>query len=186
MSSEVSICNQALSWLGGNLISSLEDGTQEANLCRANYEPLRDAVLQNYDWTFAIRREKWPASVEEPAFGYGKQYPIKEDCLKIIEVTSGGSNVDWFVEGQNVITDVASIEVRYVARVTNTNNMSPMFRSCLATRIAAEIALPLTSTRSLQNDMFSLFERKLSEAVTADAMQGSDRRVRSRWLHRTR
>ena len=56
--SEVGICNQSLSWLGGNRITSLDDDTVEANLCIDNYEHSRDTVLDMRHWTFAGAREQ--------------------------------------------------------------------------------------------------------------------------------
>ena len=54
--SPVQICNISIGWLGGTLITSLDDGTNEANLCKATYEPSRDQVLEERNWTFATKR----------------------------------------------------------------------------------------------------------------------------------
>ena len=55
MATAVSICNQALSLVGANSIISLDDNTTEARLCKAIYEPVRDALLEEHAWTFAIK-----------------------------------------------------------------------------------------------------------------------------------
>ena len=56
MPSEIQICNLAISWLGGQRITSFGDETAEAILCYANYELARDAVLERIEWSFAIKR----------------------------------------------------------------------------------------------------------------------------------
>jgi hypothetical protein len=50
MASEVSICNRALAMLGANTITSLQDGSTEANVCNAVYADARDAVLRSHPW----------------------------------------------------------------------------------------------------------------------------------------
>ena len=46
MVSEVSICNQALRWLGQNKIQSLDEKTASAEWMADNYPFIRDAVLE--------------------------------------------------------------------------------------------------------------------------------------------
>ena len=54
--SEVSICNQALSWLGQETITSLDDQATTAVWMNANYDLLRDSVMEARMWTFATVR----------------------------------------------------------------------------------------------------------------------------------
>jgi len=79
--SETAICNQALSWLGAGRILSLDDGTELSDLCKDNYEPLRDAVLEEARWTFATKRYEFLPMAEEPAYGYSTQFLIPTEVL---------------------------------------------------------------------------------------------------------
>ena len=81
MASEVSICNQAISWLGGKSIISLDDGTTEANLCKANYDHLRDVVLEAKAWTFAIKRVQFAKLSEDPLYGLVLPLPFPQTSL---------------------------------------------------------------------------------------------------------
>ncbi len=86
MASEVSICNLALGWLGANLITSLDDDNREAQLCKTNYPDIRDAVLEEREWTFAVRRIQLAPLVLPPVYGYAHQFLLPPDVLRILNL----------------------------------------------------------------------------------------------------
>lgn len=184
--SVVSICNKGLGWVGGNRILTLDDGTTEANLCKDNYDSIRDALLEDFDWSFAIDREKFPAASEAPDFGFSKKFPIPHYALRVIEVTSGGKDIDYRVEANHILADEDAIEVVFIRQITDPNKLSPLFREALAARLAADFAIPLAKSRSLQEDLWRLFDAKLSEALNVDSMQGSQRKIKSTRLKNVR
>lgn len=189
--SEVSICNQGLGWLGGNLISSLADGSNEAKLCNANYANVRDAVLEETEWSFAIKRARITKLVSSPEYGFSSEFQLPSDCIRVLNVQSGGNNTDpdlpdWQRESNKIVVDADVIYIRYVARITDTSLFTPGFAQALAARLAADLAIPLTNSRQLQADMWKLYNSKLGQAITTDAMQGRSRRVRMRWIDRAR
>jgi hypothetical protein len=183
MASEVGICNQAMSWLGGNLIISLGDDTNEARLCNANYADIRDAVIEANDWTFAITRRDLPMSSVSPVNGYANAFPIPSDILRVTDVNDGQ---DWRIEGDSIVTNEGSCKIRAVARITDPNRFSTLFRQTLAARIAADLAIPLTQSRALQEQYFKIYMGKLESAIANDGMQGKTRRITSSWLRGSR
>ncbi len=84
MADQVSICNQALGWLGANLITSLDDDNREAQLCKTNFVDLRDAVLEEREWTFAVRRFQIAPLVLEPKYGYTNQFLIPPQVIRVL------------------------------------------------------------------------------------------------------
>ncbi len=86
MASQVSICNQALGWLGANLITSLNDDNREAQLCKTNYPDIRNAVLEEREWTFCVRRISLAPLVLEPIYGYTNQFLIPPQVIRILNV----------------------------------------------------------------------------------------------------
>ena len=187
--SEVAICNQALSWLGESPITSLDDPTKAAALCKANYAELRDAVLEESDWTFAKKRRSLPASATAPAYGYGKAYPLPGECLHVLsvnEIRQGDPRGAWIVEDREILTNDSSCRAIYIKRLTDTGKFSSLFKQALAARLAAELAIPLTASRSLQAQHFQLYEEKRSKAAGRDGQQGKSKRIRSRWMENAR
>jgi hypothetical protein len=183
MASDVGICNTALAWVGGSLIMSLGDDTNEARLCDAVYAGVRDAVLEAHDWTFAITRRNLPMSAASPDNGYANAFAIPSDILRITDVNDGQ---DWRVEGDSIVTNEGSCKIRAVARITDPNRFSSLFVQALAARLAADLAIPLAQSRLLQQDNFTIYENKLAQAVANDGMQGKSRKITSSWLRGSR
>lgn len=207
MTSSVSICNQALSWLGADQIISLDDESAEAKTCKANYEPIRDAVIEVREWTFAVRRMELTPMVKVPAYGYGTQFLIPSDVIRILSIPSANSNAstmglngagsDWYQdvefwrvesvdEGRVILANRDKLAVRVLWRITNEALFSPTFVQAFAARLAAEMTMPLVESRQLQADMHQLYGIKLAEAAAVDGTQGRSEIVRSDWLKRVR
>lgn len=187
--SVVSICNQALSWLGVNPITSLDDDLKQAALCKTNYPPIRDAVLERGNWSFAKKRVELAAEVATPAFEYAYQYPLPSDCLRVLSINKydiDDETLDWQLEDNKILTNQSTCKIVYISQVTNPNKFSALFTQALAARIAADLAIPLTQSRTLQEAHYKLFSAKISEARAMDGGQGKSKRLRSRWLLKAR
>lgn len=179
--SEVSISNMALGWLGGNLITSLDDESTEAALCKANYDICRDAVLEDRDWTFATARQILSALTAAPAFGYAYQYQVPPDLIRILMVSDEPlfvHDLDWERQGHVIVTDASIVYVKYIKRVEDPSKFTAGFVHALAARLAMEIALPLTNSLDMQSQMVSMYGTKLERAGAMDGMQGKNRQLR--------
>jgi len=184
MTSEVEICNLAISWVGGNLITSLGDDSKEAKVCTANYALLRDAMVESRDWTFAIQRLDLPLSGTSPVNGYANAFQIPSTTLRILDVNSGLE--DWRVEGDSIVTNDGTLKMRAVMQVTDPNLFSSLFIQAFASLLASNIAIPITQSLKLQQQYYQLYLAKLEEAVTNDGMQGKSRIIQSSWLQDAR
>jgi hypothetical protein len=183
--SEVTICNQAIGWLGGNLIISLNDPSTEAKLCKANYEILRDSVLEGADWSFAMTRRVLTPEAVVPAWGYSSQFTIPGSVLRIIycgnsaRLEEDDPVADWQREGQTIVANAGTIYMRGILRVTDPAMFSSLFAQALAARIAMDLAIPITNSRSMMSDMATMYGRKMGEAVSQDSKQGRTRVLRA-------
>jgi len=118
MASEVGICNTALAWLGGQIIISLDDEITEAKLCKAIYYDILEAMLQEYDWTFAVKRYNLPKLALAPAHGYSSAFHIPPEVIKINDVVD---NNDWQVEGQDIVTNNDNVRIVALVAITDPN-----------------------------------------------------------------
>lgn len=187
--SEVAICNQALGWLGESPITDFTDPTRIAGLCALNYAPIRDAVLEAHNWTFATKRYNIAKAVTGPAFGYANRYPIPGEVLQVLEVnrlTPDDPRGTWFIEDGHIITDDNECKMIAIFRVTDTNAFSSLFTQALAQRIASDLAIGVTGSRTLQQQHWQLYTAKLREASSRDGQQGKSKRLRSRYMERAR
>lgn len=219
MADQVSICNQALGWLGANLITSLDDDNKEAQLCKVNFPELRNAVLEEREWTFAVRRFQVSPLVLEPLYGYTNQFLIPPNVIRVLnfpntQFTDPGSSLligtglgvravgpdqqpqlnTFRVEGIEqpsatgtvILANTDNLIFRAIVVVSNIGLWTPMFIQCLAQRIAADLAIPLTQNRNLQRDMWTLYEQKLNRASSMDGIQGKMEIKRNEALQRVR
>ena len=177
MSSPVDVCNLALSWLSGNHITSLDDPQQEARICKAVYDRIRKSLLNTGHFAFASRRTIYSTPLTEvPEWGYDFAFKIPTDVLKVTECyrdtalhsINEDSVVEWAQVGDEIHTNWSLVLVSEIVDVTNVDKWSNLFEQAMAARIAADICLAITQNRSMQADMWSLFESKMNEASGQD------------------
>ena len=192
--SKTGICNLASGWLGGKHIISVDDDTSlEARLCKANYDPSRQAVLEDREWTFATKRAALTPLAASPDFGYNYQFLVPSDSLRILGVydpsQSGNprpETISYVIEENMIQCDLASIHIRYTFDQTNTTRFSALFGQALAAHIAANIATSLTESSTKQADMLLLYEDKVSKAAASDGTQGTRERLNISQLEKSR
>jgi hypothetical protein len=197
VTSDTQICNLALTRLGHSTITSLAQQTKGAILCNLHYTICRDAVLRAHPWNFAIKRAALAsdASASIP-FEYTYRFPLPDDCLKVIRTSceatnsvspgaiygwpglvGGGVTPSYRIEGKAIMTNDSTMLIEYIARITDVTQFDALFVDCLAARIAAEIATALTDNGSLAAGMMDIYTRKLSEARSVDAQEGTPRDI---------
>lgn len=174
MADEVGICNVALGWLGAKPIVALSDATRPAELCRANFAFIRDAVLEARAWSFAVKRYVLAPSTTAPAFGFSTAYPLNSLSLRVLEAfASTPLDLDFVVEDRAVLCDQGGgIYVRTIDRVEDPTRWSPTFCLALAHKLTAVLAIPLTENRGMHGDHEQLYMNALRDAAAYDGKQG--------------
>ena len=189
MISEVAICNTALAWLGQTLITTLDDPADpNAEKCRNTYPFVRDAVLEEREWTFARARD---ISVTEQRGGWDQWYrhSFPQDWLTVSNVYAdprSEDNIEWEREGRFILAKESTIYLRGLKRVTDTGQFTNLFVQALAARMAADLAIALTQDRAMQSDMWQLYQGKLAEAAARDGYQSSAQKMKPGMLVRGR
>ena len=181
---EITVCNLAVSWLGGNLIKSEADDdelpatlTTEGILCNANYDTCRNQTLEARNWTFATARGTLTPSVVDPAFGYTYAFTITAGWLRLIDVDSDvgfTQREHWVREEDRILCDFTPAYVMYIATITDPVEFSANFVDALASRIAANIALPLTGSKDLEKLMEAKYINALETGGAMDGLQGKN------------
>lgn len=177
---ETKVCNLALAKIGGKTIMSLDDQSPEARICRRMFEPARDEVLRSHRWNFATKRATLSRLSDPPAFGWSVQYQLPVDCLRVLQV-NGYEELQregvWEVEGGRLMTDQDRADVKYIARITDSSLFDAIFVKALAIKIASEIAMPLTGSKSLPGELLTEYRQITGpDAMLADATEGRPKR----------
>jgi hypothetical protein len=168
--SNVSICNLALQKLGASRIVALSDASVNAREVNACFETLRNIEMSRHKWNFAKKRITLAPSATTPDFTYTYAFVLPADCLIVIKPASLG--LDWSIE--NHAGDVAiltndgdTLELRYIALITDPTKYHPLFIEMLACKIAWHCAEKLTQSNSKK--MAVMEEYKLARAAAKKA-----------------
>jgi len=183
---KMGICNIAMGWLRANLITNFDtDTSKEAKLCRANYDRIREAVLEDREWRFATKRMKLALSAHVPEYGYTHKFQIPPDVIRVLACSKGvgrpanvDNNIQWEREEDFVLANIPLIYARCTMNIETTTKFSPGFTQAFATRIAAELAVALTGSNTRHKELLEDYDAKLATGGTRDGMQGKARQRR--------
>ena len=174
---DLSICNQALVALGAKTLSAIGENTKNGRLCETLYEQVRNNVLTDHIWGFAQKRIALTASTTpaDPVWTddlMTKIYDKPADCLKVNFTNIESAIVK--IEGDKILSNESGLKIKYTEQVTDPTKFFPKFIEALVARLAAELAYPITSTRTLMDSLFTIYyEKKLPQAISLDSQQGS-------------
>lgn len=152
--SAVDICNSALILVGAERISSLNESNRAARLCNEIFNTLRDHLLSEHPWNFAIKRQALAQDATNPAFDYSYRHSLPNDLLRILDTNLGDAT--WAREGEYIVSNFTDVKIKYVARVTDISKWSEGYKEALSHKIAVYLAYALvqstTLSQALKND----------------------------------
>lgn len=164
--SNVAICNYALSMIGAKQITLLDNTTNEGRQCLARFDMIRDSLLELFPWTFSIDKKTLVQSSTSPVFGREYSYVLPVDCIRVLDTSE---DVNYEIVGDRIQTDSESLSIRYIAKITNPTLFSPLFDIAFGARLATELAMNLTGDKERFAYAEKEYSRALLEAVDANA-----------------
>lgn len=178
---DVAICNSALIKLGARRISSFNEGSKEAKLCKEQYEKIRDAALKAHPWNFAIKRAELNKLTTTPVFEWDNEFQLPTDCLKVLYMED--RREAFVVEGSKLLTNAAEAKIKYISLQDNSDFFDKEFKEYLAHMLASELAYPLVQSVSLGERVFAKAQVFLRDARSSDSQEGTpDNHVDETWL----
>lgn len=147
------ICKQAIMRLGS--LESLK--SQPMVFANSFYDHTLEELLSDVPWAFAKKQVSLVVNATNPTSGHTKRYTLPTDFIQIIRV----NNIDttenfgqWEIVGGFLHTDIgAPIIVDYTSLVTDVALFPAPFIEALICRLAAKIALPLTTDGNIVTAM---------------------------------
>lgn len=176
MTSDVDICNRALSRLGTKAtIASMTENSTEARTCAIWYEATRDALLRAFDWNFARRRVVL-ADLGAPPTGWDYRYAMPTDCLRLLRLVDGVTvhpsaafEVAGDADGRVILADEAEAEALYTAKVEIPDLFDAGFAAALVEQLAANIAYPITQKSDVSARLAQMARMAFNEAAASAA-----------------
>ena len=178
MASVVNMCNSALNLLGASTISALTDDTKNARLCNQRYEPVRNRVFRSHAWNCLHKRVQLAQNSTAPVVEYDHAYALPSDCLRVLKIHNGSTDsikndLDYKLEGRNIVTDIDTIFLIYIALDTDPNNYDTYLRESISHQLAADLAYAITNNATLANNYMARADERLREARFIDATENS-------------
>lgn len=187
----VEIANLALGWIGQKAISSLEDESVPAELCKANLDAAARATLERRAWMFATQRLVLEPGEETGDARWPRRFVLPATVVRVLGLDDGSGEwiARWVREGQGVLTeqDLDRAYARAVVDANDSSTWSPGFTRAVALRLAADLAGPIAENATLVARLEAQYELQVRTAGTMDGMQGSSERAppsraaRARW-----
>ncbi|OJF92064.1 hypothetical protein AX761_21735 [Rhizobium sp. 58] len=182
MSSEIFICNLALSNIGKQNISDLNEAGAEARACRQFYAFCRDTLLQVYPWRFAGKTQSMGQIVNDKPGAWGYAYNRPNDCLKVRYVREnysltpdasapmpGPVGHPYEIEDGKIYCNLSPALLRYTWRIIDPTKFPPLFIDALSWSLSARLSMPLTKDLGLRNSSNQAASATRLAAEAADA-----------------
>lgn len=182
MSTSIEIWNSAMLRIGADRITAFgidEESQLEAALAATNYQNIKESFLRSYAWNPALRRAVLAESTESPPNQFGHRFALPSDCLRLIEARSGDralSNINgqgvrtYELEGRFILTNETNIIAKYVSNIDESEFGSQM-EEALIGKICAENVFAIGQSNTALSNFAAMYEAKLNEAKTTDALE---------------
>jgi len=199
--SKVQIGNMALSNLGAKAnIESFSEASKEARAISLWYDHSRLATLEDYNWSFAVKRATLTSHSEGPPSGiwsYRYQYPA--DCVlarhlqnpeyvassrtiwDVPQVLVEPDAIPYIIEmnstgtEKTILTDLNDAVLVYTFDQQNVIHFSRNFSTALSFMLAYFIAIPITGRADLKDQMAQYYSFHMRRAAARDGNEAIQR-----------
>lgn len=154
MLTKIDLCSMALLKLGENPIQSLSEDTTAAKLGRTLIDFVIDTLLAMHPWRFACREYTLVRNENG-------EFVIPKDILRIVKANAR-------VMDNKIVSESPSVEITAIRRMSP-DAFPSYFASLVATKLAVEFCIPLTSDQTVFRTMVALYESELQTAKFIDS-----------------
>jgi len=186
MASITDICNAAISHCGTrSKISSIDEGSVEANSCATHLPFVRDSTLRAGDWNFA-RRTMELATLLDPPERWSYKYGVPTDCIRVRRLNDVpvlvlpetffemAADVDQTGAIISVIlTNISPLAAIYTAQVTDPLRWDAGFTDAIIYGLAARVCYELTGKEDRTQMLTKMWAAALDTAKVEMANEQS-------------
>jgi hypothetical protein len=167
------VANLALLKLGDktvDLLTDISDVTKKsARAINTLFVPLRDDMLRQHPWNFAMRRAQLVASVlDAPDFGFTYLFDLPDDYLRLKSLET---RCKFTLEGRTILSDEETLDIVYIGTVDDPTEWDPLFLEAFVTRLAAEAAFSISGSPNVGPRLMEDYKDKMQKAKTVDAQE---------------
>ncbi|MEN3260093.1 hypothetical protein AAH678_15295 [Sodalis endosymbiont of Spalangia cameroni] len=177
MSSSVSICSNALLALGAHPINSFDEATPHARLCANIYPSVRNNLLRAHPWHCAIKRVVLSPVSTAPAFGFGYQFPLPADLIRVLSVGERYDDIPYRIEGKRLLANVQEVRLRYIFRSEDESTWDVALVNVAEVTMQAKLAYAVTGSASLRDSLTQEAAFLLQQAKSINGQEDPPERL---------
>lgn len=168
LSTAIDICNSALIKLGQDTISSFTEDSKSARALKVQYPLIRDKLLQDHYWNFAIKTVSLAQLPTQDLGSRGTKFALPSDYHQAIKLLS---NKFYKIESGELITDQSTANLKYVWKNNDVSTYTPLFKEALAYALAHDLAYSMTQSQGTLDRMEKKAEEAKLNAAAVDAQE---------------
>lgn len=148
---KLTICSDAMIMLGAAPISSFAEATDAAKVADRLYDDIRDMMIQQYDWSWSVKKIKLArleaAPLNEWKYAYALPGDILGDPKALFDSGAVGARPvrEWEVYGTSIFCNYENVYIDYQYRVLE-SLMPSYFVRVLKAALASAFAVPVTDS----------------------------------------
>lgn len=173
---EVELINEALARIGADrYITSLTDGSPEADEAKIVWPGLRNRMLRIHDWKCNSDTVELAADVTapiEPGWTYRAQIPA--NCLKVVNVVDeNDASVSYRLRGRYIHYNSTRAFLKFRFREEDVSNWDSLLYDATTTLLAARFAVSLRHDMRMHREIMAEYSDLMPEARGADSQERS-------------
>jgi hypothetical protein len=109
---------------------------------------------------------------------YSYAYALPSDCLRVLKIHTGStdsivSDIDYKLEGRNIVTDEGTVYLIYIALDEDPNNYDVYLQESISHMLASDLAYAITNNATLAKNYMERADERLREARFVDATENA-------------
>lgn len=186
--SKIGIANLALYKIGGQRITSFQDGSNSARVINDIYDQCREFVLEEHPWSFAttsIALQTLAITPIDMGDGLSIAYALPSDWLFTYMINYPYATMrKEEISGQSVLLcNTAGLKIKYIFNNDDPTKYSAKFYEALACKLAKEACFKLVQANSKVSAEKVDYEMALFNAIAADSKNSSpDQPQQDEWF----
>lgn len=178
--SKTEIVNNALTLVGANPITNLDDDTNNARVVNRVYELSLRSILSECKWNFATTRKLLSELTDTLDWYDSGETIIYQKPIDMIRIF--GTNDDdakWREEGDYIISDTAGLGLRYVYYLDDPSKYPASFIDAFVDKLCSDIAYMIVNSDTLGEKFKGLYESvSLPKAMSENSQAGVQQTLR--------
>lgn len=172
--SKTDILNKALTLVGAQPVTNIDDDSNNARVCSRVYEMALRSILGECKWNFATTRATLTVSADTmPWYDTGENivYIKPNDVIRIFESNDPDSR--WREEGDYIISDTSGLGIRYTYYLDSPSKYPGYFLDAFTDKLCSDIAYAIVNSQDLGTKFKTAYEKiSLPKALSANSQTG--------------